>query len=1013
MTATLNDALGKLGVPEDAVVAFDSGQSARHLKYLDLLHPSLSNNQATTDGYPNIFPDGVIESSGKPAIYVIRQESLGPRSRNSEAIADLTRTLACRADAQYLAVIEPGRTSVYRIGFYATGTAIESFVIADHSLALRNLLNGITPEEQEATQAAQRQWLDDLLFELLTKAAHRLRGACSANILSDGAVLSLIGRALFIRFLADREIIRDAEVSTIVKTAKKVEHLFNSPEAMVSTFVWLDETFNGDLLDLGTRDYTSLFQRLGNAALEASQVLSNVIYRAVDQQLSLDWGGLRFRHIPVDVLSQVYEHFAHRYMPDLVRDTSVHYTPRHIAELVVDGTFSATQSAPLSSVRVLDPAVGAGVFLVLAFRRIIGELWQITGRRPNRKKIRYVLNNQLCGLDINPESIKVAALSLYLAALELDPDPQPISDLKFEKLFGTVLRCVSKQKLAQGADAHLGSLSSNCPDIGTFDVVFGNPPWTALGLKDKPYLDNLAQKVIKQRFAESSLHNGNLVPDQWPDLAFLWQSMQWCRPGGAIGLLVHARLLFSYKASVARSQIFRALKITGILNGTALRLATNIWPSTKAPFCAIVAVNETPDQDDNFYYLAPRLEQSLKAHGEFRLDPRSAMSVPISLIGTNSCALKILFCGSSFDLELVDRLKRHPRMKLGNYINHVGMELFQGFIQGNKTKKSDLFAKLPVLNASDRPTFVVNCRVLPNFEQRYSELMLERPRPLQIYRGPLLLFRKAPKLERAQRGAVLCFEDIVYSQQFYGMHASGAQCRAIAMYLYVLSYSDLLVYWSLMTSSQFGIGHDTYNLDDVLHLPIVPYEDLSEDLRNEVDSIASEIANNLQPWERLENFVAKIYRLSCEDLNLIADALNFELPYSKVRAYGEQPLGIRCNGVPSEFLTEIDRILRSVLGKYSGPLHVSQMELQNIDGWAFFRITQGSFAPEIDHRIVSKLVSEVSEPFMTSQLRIQLGPNDWILGQLARRRYWSASRARQITLSLIEEGAFLRRVDAA
>ncbi len=78
----------------------------------------------------------------------------------------------------------------------------------------------------------------------------------------------------------------------------------------------------------------------------------------------------------------------------------------------------------ITTCRVLDPACGAGVFLVLAFRRIYPEFWrQAKGRRgPGTEAIRWILENELVGFDISEEALKLAArLSLYLTAVELDP----------------------------------------------------------------------------------------------------------------------------------------------------------------------------------------------------------------------------------------------------------------------------------------------------------------------------------------------------------------------------------------------------------------------------------------------------------------------------------------------------------------------------------------------------------------------------------------------------------------
>ena len=84
--------------------------------------------------------------------------------------------------------------------------------------------------------------------------------------------------------------------------------------------------------------------------------------------------------------------------------------------------------------RVLDLTCGSGVFLVEALRRLV---YMRAGQSPVRREhIREILRDQIFGVDKNESAITVASFSLYLAALELDPDPKPPEALRFEPLIG-------------------------------------------------------------------------------------------------------------------------------------------------------------------------------------------------------------------------------------------------------------------------------------------------------------------------------------------------------------------------------------------------------------------------------------------------------------------------------------------------------------------------------------------------------------------------------------------------
>jgi N-6 DNA Methylase len=994
MPAALDSALRRLGVPDEGFVDFGNSPTARHLRYMDLL-PGAGRRVPPTDA---ALPEGVIEVSGKAALYVIRQELLaGPLER--QRLAQLMRTVACRADAAYLAVVNPASCYVYRVGFYADGElpAVDSIVEGDNAIGLRDLLN--SPDEDTRPGDANRTWLDDLLFKLLTNSAQALRDACKPEQLSNDEVLSLVGRALFTRFLVDRGILRAADLPSIFPGARQPEQLFESPSALTRTFAWLDEVFNGNLLELHTQNYADLMAALGPAADKVCRVLSNVMVRSDDGQLSLDWEGLRFQHIPVDVLSQVYEHFAHRYMPTTAKKTSIHYTPRAIAEMLVDGVFSATPQEKRHSATVLDPAVGAGVFLVLAYRRLVAEHWLHKGKRPRRAAIRRILLTQLCGLDINPISIKVAALSLYLAALELDPEPQPLSDLRFECLFGTTLRCVDLEHLGGASDGELGSLSEALRSFGPFDIVLANPPWTRLAGRLKKLLDKTAYGTDEKapRGADS------LVPNQWPDLAFLWRANQWCRPNGVIGLLVHARLLFSEETAQVRARWFSITRATGILNGMHVRQDRRIWPSNSQPFCALVSINTPSQAGDSFHFLTPRNEPALGRRREFRLDPKAAIAVPMERAIHDPHAFKALSRGSALDLELIGRLRRKPRVPMHEYMLELDLHIWQGFISGeNELQDASELWGMRLLEASAKPQFVVHPDQLPLIEEKYPALEFQWPRDPSIYRGPMLLFREAPKQAAAQRGALYCDGDLAFSRSFHGVTIPSNRV-AEADYLFLLSYADLLAYWTLMTSSKFGVERDIYNQADFLNFPVLPLASLSSSQMARVEDLAESFKKGEPRWAKLNDLVANIYGLSRYDRDLIVDALELENPYhsSKVRALEPVPANDACVQAFADKLAAIVSEVEDV--SISGTLYSVNA---NGDGaWQFVRLTVGELRTfNRDH--VRTLLQRVSDNLMSSEIRLQLGAGDWLIGRLRQRRYWSNSQARLLALDLIEHGLF-------
>ena len=172
----------------------------------------------------------------------------------------------------------------------------------------------------------------------------------------------------------------------------------------------------------------------------------------------------------------MYESFSHRADPRTAHDTSIHYTPRTIARLMVDEAFAAMKDP--ADAKVLDASCGAGIFLALAFRRLVRERWQQDDERPNTAKIQDILYEQIRGFDVSESALRLAALGLYITAIELNASPRPPRALKFPRnLRGEVLyRFGDQDDMAEkSADFPLGSLGPKVPR--EFDKTFERRNW--------------------------------------------------------------------------------------------------------------------------------------------------------------------------------------------------------------------------------------------------------------------------------------------------------------------------------------------------------------------------------------------------------------------------------------------------------------------------------------------------------------------------------------------------------
>ncbi|MCH7990686.1 MAG: N-6 DNA methylase [Planctomycetes bacterium] len=601
--------------------SFSTGDNPELVNYLDLI-----GDQETT-GNETVSLDGAVEHDFRTVLYYLNESRLSDApTKRSEQLGKLNKSISSRGERAYLAVVKPGLLEVAPIRLGETQPEWKEYE-ANSSDAINfysNLVHGNIPGQE----SDDPDLVFDEMYKLLLTGVDRI-----ASQIGKDNVLSLVGRALFFRFLCDRDIVTEADTHNICSRASELKACFDDAENSYETSRWLDQTFNGHFLPLRERGTRQFFDDLNRSTIVFTNL--SAIIRGLEPvgesqyQYKFDWAIFDFAHVPVGLLSQVYEAFSWKWDRKDAEETSVHYTPRNIALTLVEEAFEGLEN-PVDA-RILDPACGAGVFLVLAFRRLYTEHWRASGTRPNTQVIRQILEQQLCGFDISESALRLAALSLYLTAIELDPDPIPPEKLKFKDLNDLVLFNQRRQSDAVSGPV-VGSLR---PDVGKrfdskFDLVLCNPPWSKIDdVRVVSELDAASKQIVSRK--DESLGHAYQNPRGEPDLPFLWKATEWCRPNGQIAMVLPSRILFRQGdvATQARTALFRQIRFTGIVNCSNVR-KTNVWPDMDQPFMLAFARNERPESDSTFWFISPQADYSLNQLGEIRIDaPRRISKVHV------------------------------------------------------------------------------------------------------------------------------------------------------------------------------------------------------------------------------------------------------------------------------------------------------------------------------------------------------------------------------------------------
>lgn len=981
------------------VVSLDDEPTPKHLDYLDLLKIS---------GQGNLKVNAVAEFQSRPLLYIVSDDQI--RNSKNNNLLDLQCLLANRGERAYLGILSPGELAVYPINLNRSELSNSQKAKIKKSsseapLFFQKVVSGLfvlkgQPEEPD--------FIFKTIDDLMTDSSETLIKEYCLNPLD---VLSFLGRALFFRFLLDRKIVRSDELNSVCSKAKVPGDCFLDINNSVETCLWLDETFNGDLLPL-SGDYATVFSQAneqtdGKLFLHLQAILEGWKRAGKEAfQLPIDWIDLDFAHIPIGVLSQVYEKFSKIWDTQQAEQTSAYYTPKNIARYLVDDAFEGITNK--KDARILDPSCGAGIFLVLAFRKLVAACWEHDGKRPDTKKIQNILYNQLCGFDISESALRLTALSLYITAIELNGSPRPPKSLRFPKpLQGVALHNHRRPDEETAKGFVLGSLHPEVSDDfkHLFDIIIGNPPWSRLrGNKDESKAHNAAfTNLIRQILIDRGLEGVAKTyrnPDNNPDLPFLWRSTQWVKPGGIIAMALPGRIFLKQSGPGTRAfqAILQGLEITGILNGSNLSDSA-VWPGMNQPFMLFFARNCVPAINHHFHFVTPHYERHLNDKGRIRIDYQSAQP-----IATRDAAyvLKTLALGTSLDVEVVRKLNDLGWPTVKSYWKDKGLYSGLGYNRSPKLHQKDaLFMReLPDFVPPEENSFSVDVSLLHKFGHSTAYM----PRVPKLYVPPLLIVPQSPGASSTSAKSYLLHEAVVFSQSYYGFSAHGHSGFSPVFLLYLLMHSELFRYHVLMTSSRMGAERRTFLKENIENFPFPSIDVLTKRQRQRAVELSGQLEKNTRkPWKEINDFIFNLYGFDEYDRQVVKDTLAVAEPFKESRDRANAPPG---KEERNAFYAEVQRLIVPSFEITNETILIDEIDLEEQDAlspWYFFSVSSSSKPKNLTQTVQDRLISIISKEANKAGCSrvIVHGDKSLLVGIIGQYRYWTLSRARLCALDIL------------
>jgi hypothetical protein len=256
---------------------------------------------------------------------------------------------------------------------------------------------------------------------------------------------------------------------------------------------------------------------------------------------------ISYRDLDVEQLGAVYEQVLD-YEPspasptllirtrDMRKASGAFYTPRaltaHLVKRALAPLVAGKSSEQILSLKIVDPAMGSGAFLVAACHFLATAVedaliaeggWHPGDVTPGDRALlrRKVASRCLYGVDLNPMAVQLGRLSLWLATLAAD---RPLSFLDHHLVVGDSLVGASPADVQRQPSRH-PARSSRHHNLPLFESIglqasLAGVVATRVRLAEEP--DDNAAIVRQKERTLASLSNASTIVNRWRRVLDLW-----------------------------------------------------------------------------------------------------------------------------------------------------------------------------------------------------------------------------------------------------------------------------------------------------------------------------------------------------------------------------------------------------------------------------------------------------------------------------------------------------------
>jgi hypothetical protein len=676
-------------------------------------------------------------------------------------------------------------------------------------------------------------------LKLLNELKQLRKDIIQSKILEDDIVQRLLVMSILVKYLEERKdennitvfpdgFFRDFsegdDFISVLKTKGACLELFD--------YLGSEERFNGEIFRWKDEKER---ENLKNADLNK---FADFLEGRLDQRQYTFWRLYSFNDLPIELISNIYEEFLES------KEEGVVYTPPYLVNFLIDEQMPLRDSHKIDF-KVIDPACGSGVFLVAAFRRMI-QWWRIRNnwKKPDAKnleELKNILKNNIFGVDMHEEAVRLTFFSLSLALLD-ELSPKVIwENLKFDDLLESNL--IYKDFFELINDNFFKT---------DFDLVIGNPPF-------RSKLTPAAERIEKQK----TTNKRPKLPDNQIALLFLEQAMELSKKGASICLIMPSGpLLYNNNSAEFRKYFLSTYYVPQIIDFTSL--SAILFESANVAASVVFANKQDPTQED-LLHVTVRRTKPVKEKLYFELDYYDFHKVSYHDALENRLIWKSNLLGGGRLKHLMKRFA--PIRSLGDYLKKAKedndeWEFAEGYIVARKNKEIKELLKLKAnveklseedkeilikLEKKYKADYLTDNPTLPTkaftekgidddkiyiLEEKYFYRSAKKNK--QIFKGPHLLIKE----EVGKKSIPIAFrdDDFSFRHEIIGIHAPVNQVDQLLEIEKRIKNNRIYLFHVAGFSGRLMVGRATAILKkDILALPYP--EDKSELELTEIEQI--------------------------------------------------------------------------------------------------------------------------------------------------------------------------------